>query len=145
MSTVQDLLDTIDRYSKTYRRDDVPQLKISKLYDLFPEKGGANSEVELSWPDKVPYEGTAGVYVFLDKERKLLYIGKASMNNSLGDRLGAYYKYDGAKRCQLKHPWKVEPRYIITIAVPAKMRFEAPALEEFLVTNLEPTENTVGR
>jgi hypothetical protein len=34
---------------------------------------------------------------------------------------------------------------MLTIAVPESMPFEAPALEEFLVGRLEPTNNSVGR
>ena len=37
-----------------------------------------------------------------------------------------------------------DPRYVITIAVAKDMTFEAPALEEFLITRFKTTDNKIG-
>ena len=42
--------------------------------------------------------------------------------------------------------WSKDPRYLITIAVPAGMAFEAPAVEEYLITRYanDLPDNTQG-
>ena len=41
--------------------------------------------------------------------------------------------------------WSSRPRYVINVAVPADMAFEAAALETFLIYELQPSDNTHGK
>ena len=73
----------------------------------------------------------------------LLYIGKASMNRCLGERL--YERFGGGAACIPTEEWLQSARFVVTIAVPKTMPFEAPAVEEFLIRRLQPLSNGVGR
>lgn len=93
----------------------------------------------------LPYAEGKGVYAFFNKNEELLYVGKASLGNTLGRRVCSYFyaKPDrfGAKP---RHPWteKGRPRYALITAT--DFAFEAPSLEEYLIEALQPPENTVG-
>jgi excinuclease UvrABC nuclease subunit len=88
------------------------------------------------------------VYIVLDASLFVLYVGKASMGSCIGKRLGSYFVNDGG-RCRIVHhheaAWTEEPRFVVTVAVPSKMAFEAAALEEYLIGALDPPCNRVGR
>jgi len=104
-------------------------------------------KVERKWPEEWPNAGRSGVYLIFGEDRDLLYVGKASMSNSLGARLSSYFGYDENKvHCKVCHKsWHKKPCYIVSVAVPENMLFEAPALEEFLISKLPIPENTRGR
>ena len=79
----------------------------------------------------------------------LLYVGKASMWNSLEKRLASYFTYETDKKsCKvIKHEtWSKRPCYVVTIAVPEGCSFEAPTLEEFLIKSFgsELPDNRIG-
>jgi hypothetical protein len=137
--------DAIDEYNTGFRRADFPALEISGLYDLFPSKPHSLAKpAEHNWPVRYPSDQRAGVYLIYSDTFELLYVGKASMGSCLGKRLYTYF--GAAQECVLKHTtWTQSPRFMLTIAVPESMPFEAPALEEFLIGRLEPTNNSVGR
>ena len=137
----------LDEYQSKYRRDDVPKLEPSGIYALFPEEGSLSAEVAHKWPDDYPQYWCRGVYVVYGANGECLYIGKAS-HNVIGRRLDTYFAYDRQdetrKGCRvLDAGW--EPRFIVTVAVPHDMPFEASALEEFLIHRLEPATNQVGK
>jgi len=75
---------------------------------------------------------------------EVLYIGKASMNHGLGYRLSSYCGYGENKICKLKHPWVEQPRFVYTVAMPQESRFEAPALEEYLIGKIPTANNKAG-
>lgn len=121
---------------------------MSGLYSLFPEEGTGSIPVERSWPDTWPYNERQGVYVIFGQDcSEPLYIGKASMNNFLGDRLSDYFGYDKpARRCRIKDiNWSERPMYIVTVPVPMGMAFEAAALEEYLIGRFQPADNKRGK
>lgn len=136
MATLNDALETIDYYIKTYRKPNLPQLDISGLYDLFPgEMNKLDVQVSEFWPESYPYGDRKGIYLVLNEQLKLLYVGKASLGSCIGNRLNSYFGYDENKKCKLKHStWSERPRFLMTIAVPIDLGFEAPALEEFFLT-----------
>jgi len=146
MSTRDNALRAISDYEQRFRRDDLDRLEVSGLYDLFPSNGGVPVPVAASWPnDQWPYAKRAGVYLIFDEKLDLLYVGKASLNSSIGDRLYTYFREGQDHGCRIRHEgWDRPPRYVTTIAVPENTRFEAPALEEFLITRLQPTSNRIG-
>ncbi len=127
----------LNKYVEQFRRPDLPNLSISGIYSLYP-KEETPVQVEKEWPDSFPNAEKHGVYVIFGKELQVLYIGKASMNNTLGSRLGSYFSYaDDKKTCKVKSEyWSETPKYIITISVPDNMSFEAPAIEEYLIKSL---------
>ena len=141
-----ELMNALVDYESKYRHPLLSGFDVGKLYDIYPEKGNQDTLVGYSWPEKWPYNDRAGVYAFLDENLEVLYIGKSSMNNSLGSRLGKYVRYNSQKRCELNNHnlWKGEPRYVVTIAVPDTSRFEAASLEEYLISHIQTTDNKNG-
>jgi excinuclease UvrABC nuclease subunit len=129
-----------------YRGAGLSPLEFQGLYDLFP-RPARKSQVPVSaaWPDEWPHNSRQGVYAILDDALTVLYVGKASMRNVIGSRLSSYFGYDETRGCKIYHKWTNTPRYIAAIAVPQNSTFEAPALEEFLIQVLDPSDNSKGR
>lgn len=119
------------------------ELVLSPLYDLLPKEGQNGSK----WPEDWPNWGSPGVYVILDSELRISYIGKASMNSWLAARLSTYFKFGPNKCCELKYPdaWILKPKYVVVIPMDESHKFEAPALEEYLIGKLHPADNKAGR
>ncbi len=52
--------------------------------------------------------------------------------------------YDGEGKCRVRNPyWSTSPKYIVAIAVPFDSAFECAALEEFLLANVQTTDNSI--
>ena len=136
--------EALQEYCGKFRRADLPDLRLSGIYDLFPNEF-RSSGVESSWPDKWPNSEEAGVYFIFGLGGSLLYVGKASMSDCIGGRLSNYFGADKATgQCRVRHEWSTGPRYVATLAVAQNMPFEAAALEEFLIQRLPTTDNTRG-
>jgi len=120
--------------------------EIAAPYDLFPEKGGGVFVCENRWPKSWKHPLRAGVYAFFSEDAALLYVGRASFRSSISARLATYCGYqEGPERlCKLSNRWNQLPRYVVTVAVPDQTKFEASALEEYLISKLQPPENSVG-
>lgn len=144
MSDLDRLLEAIRDYGVRYRRNDLPDLRIGDLYDLFPKSSRPPLvPCSLSWPQTWANSDDTGVYAFLDEQLRLLYIGTARV---LGARLGAYCAYEVDDTCRLKHDgWTTKPRYVLTVAVPEEMPWEAAALEVYLIRTLDPRDNVRDR
>jgi len=140
MAKIEKALKLISDYENTYRHPNLQKLRISGLYDLFPDKE-SKYKVEKSWPDEWIYCRSAGVYMFLDENLEIAYIGKAY---HFGYRFSSYFVYDENKKCKTKNTWKTVPRFVITIAVPDESKFESAAIEEFLLSKIVTTNNTIG-
>ena len=148
MPTIRGVIKSIGMYSKKYRHPGCPSFDISQKYDLFPSKN-IDGNSGMGWPEEYPYADRQGVYLICNKNKQVLYIGKASLTHTLGARLGHYFKYaPGRKSCCVNkdHVWSNKPRYLVTVAVPCDMAFEAPALEEYLITKYKNDlpDNTQG-
>lgn len=137
-----EVINKINTFKDNYRRDDIPDLRISKIYSLFPS-GETN---QLKWPAPWPFAFEKGVYLIFGSNMELLYVGKASMQHNIGGRLSSYFRYNDDKTgCKIVHNgWITPPRFVVTVAVPEDMAFEAPALEEYLISSLNPPENKKG-
>jgi hypothetical protein len=143
-SYLKDLVNEVAHYSECYRHPDFPSLNLSNLYDLFPpNKDGLE---DMCWPAFWPSGDSPGVYAILDEKHKLIYIGKASMGSSISRRLCTYFINDENRNCKVKNPswWKGSPRYITVIPMTKELKFEAPALEEYLIHKLHSTSNVTG-
>jgi excinuclease UvrABC nuclease subunit len=112
---------------------------------LFPELELA-PEVSLKFENPWPLCMSQGVYFIFGSGVRLLYVGKASMGSCIGARLSSHFLGTGPKGCRVVNPyWSEEPRFVASLAVPEGMAYEAPALEEYLIAQLSPPDNTYGR
>lgn len=68
----------------------------------------------------------------------LIYVGKASLSNTFGGRLNAYFGYEPDRSCRIKNiaDWSEKPFYLITVAVLMDSPFESSSLEDFLLVRL---------
>ena len=143
MHTYDDALAAIMTYSRKYRRDDVPPLEIVGLCDLDPHLEGADARVTSDWSKPWPNNHRFGVYLIFDERVALLYVGKSS-GMGIGRRL--YDWFGQGERCRVSPGhWSRRPRYVLSAAVPVEMHFEASALEEYLIRELDPCDNARGR
>ena len=148
MPSLKEVISKVHEYAANYRESSLPDFEFSEIYDLFPENG-VKSPASMAWPDTYPFADRAGVYLVMSETLQVSYIGKASFGSSIGARLSAYFVYEqGGKGCFVKNRenWILDPRYIVTVAVPKDQSFEAPALEEFLILayGSELPDNKVG-
>ncbi|MCB1194298.1 MAG: GIY-YIG nuclease family protein [Leptospiraceae bacterium] len=141
------VIQEINEYCKKYRNFNLEQFEISDLYNLFPENNDNNEIKDCpKWPDSWPVSTThsnAGVYLVFNKSLELIYVGKASMKSAIQARLNAHFKDENGK-CRLIGNWS-NPKYFLCVFMPKDLIFEAPALEEYLITKLQPCDNTIGR
>lgn len=130
----QPLMD--EKYLKSARK----ALKnYQKRYRIKAETEGY-ALTEENWRDEyIPFRGSPGCYLFFDKEGRLLYIGKAT---NLGARVGSYFA-SSPFAPKHGHVWSSAPHYAFIIQV--EEVWEAPSLEEFLIRELHPTDNTRSR
>lgn len=136
--------DALAEYVSRYRRTDVPALEIGGALDLYPDRvPPATFAPQLTWEHPWPFNNRAGVYMIYDEALQLMYVGKVSMSRFFGHRLYEYFGNGDA--CVPKAEWLHPARFVINIAVPEEMPFEAPALEEFLIRKLQPPCNGTGK
>lgn len=128
----------IQEYSLKYRNSSLAPLLLSPIYTLRPDLSAVRSP-DYVWPAPWPNAAAPGVYFLFDAEVKLLYIGKSAL---LGKRLSDYFGYEAGRgsRCKLvSDQWTAPPAYLATVAV--QFTFEAPSLEEYLISRLSPPNN----
>ena len=142
MATFDDLRVAVREYAEHHRHPERPSLEVAPIYDLFP----AEAQSDHAWPDQWPHASRKGVYIIMDEQLNVLYVGKASFENTIGARLGSYFAFATDRACKIvDENWSAPPRYVSSVAVPDDSAFEAPALEEYLIRKLVPRDNTVGR
>ena len=140
MSVVQDVEKSLREYHERFRN---PRLEIptpSPLYFLAKQESGDSSS-ENTWPARWPNAEKPGVYVLLDADGHLLYIGKA---DNLGVRLSSYFHHGPNKTCRIKHDWGPKPPCSL-FTVPVAETFEAYSLEQYLIEQLNPPINRLGK
>jgi excinuclease UvrABC nuclease subunit len=135
MNTLDHLKEKIQLLSEKYNRHDL-NLEISDVYNI-----------KKDFLKPYPNSGFPGVYVFLDEQQQILYVGKASYNNFIGPRLGAYFKRGNEEKSEgiINNDFYRDVRYLVTIPVHEDRAFEAPAIEEFLIKELNPPLNVIGK
>ena len=134
MITLDDVRSGVTAYSSLYRKDDLPLIQESPVYILNDSYIGPSDGPETKWPEPYPHAGRYGIYTIFGVST-LLYIGKASLQ-PIGKRLETYFRYEkNTRKCitNRQHTWSAPPTHIVAWAVPDETRFEASALEEFLI------------
>ena len=134
--------DALSDYVARYRRVELTALEVGPPLDLFPgEPAPANFTPTVTWEHPWPHGERAGVYLIYSDSCDFLYVGKAQ---HLGRRLYSYFR--SGENCVIQHPgWPQRPRFVINVAVPADMTWEASGLEAYLIQSLQPFCNIVGR
>ncbi len=125
LSSISDLELLIEKFNTKHLRPH-GTIHITPLLDISLMK-------RAQWPSN----DLPGVYIFLDSEKAITYIGKASRN--IGSRLAARFDIKWTP----KSPESVGCHYITTIPLPLEVYFEAPAIEEYLLHNLNTRSNKV--
>lgn len=149
MAKHKDLKNYVKKFAGLHCHPAVKSISVSNLYDLFPSEVDDYPDlVSGRWPDDDWPDGDKpGVYVILGKDLTVLYVGATSTWQKIKTRLAAYFRYDKkTKGCVIPkhHNWRTQPRYVATIGFPPEVGYEAMALEQFLIQNLKPKENTIG-
>ena len=134
--------DFLSDYATRFRRDDVGKLEVGPVLDLFPEEPSPKGfTASKNWYAPWPHKDRAGVYLIYDQDFKLLYVGMAGIfDRRLSQHFGSDHDH-----CTLFENWSNRPRYVINVAVPSDMAFEAAALEAFLIYGLKPSDNIHGK
>jgi hypothetical protein len=89
MKTYDEVLAAIKLYEHDHRNPRKQKFDISMPFDLLPDAGPSCLKCDQVWPATYPHAGRAGVYLIFDAEGRVLYVGKASMGNDIGSRLGS--------------------------------------------------------
>lgn len=126
LSTFDDLKKDLHKFNIEHRRPH-GELELTGLLDI-------STQARASWPSNEK----PGVYVFLDSDRFISYIGKASHN--IGSRLSARFDVKWNSKTRESSDCK----YITTIPLPINVGFEASAIEEYLLENLNTKFNVIG-
>ncbi len=122
-------------HARTYaKRYGLKKMNIGRIYDI-----------KNNWQDTWPNCDSPGCYAIFDKNKLLLYVGKASHSNTLALRLACHFRCSktGSKGIVRQSGWSHAPWYVITIGV--DKAHEAPSLEEYLITKLNPSDNINGK
>jgi len=84
MSNLRAVQPALDAYHIRYRNPKLNSLLASKPYALFPDtESVAHVGLAGRWPDYWPNGGCPGVYLFLDTDLDVLYVGKTSLTQTL--------------------------------------------------------------
>jgi hypothetical protein len=137
MTMLEDLQRMLAEFNRDYPRPGLPPLVLSEPYDLIE-----HWQRKMTWPSS----NLPGIYVVCDGAFRVWYIGKSSWGSNIGSRLGAHFKNGADKLAESRYQdWReAKLRYVLTIGLPPAHSFEAPAIEEYLVTRSHGLLNVHG-
>jgi len=130
MADLQELRATLRLFQERFPRPGVCILQFSDPYDF-----------DRDWPELWPNAAQAGVYALCNASGEVLYIGEASC---LGHRLSAHFQYGEGNRPQARRDEFRNVRLVLTVGLPEGHEFEAPAIEKYLIAQLNPKLNVLG-
>ena len=105
------------------------------IYALYPKE-------EYGWPQPWPNPDSAGIYIFLDSNKTIVYIGKASQ---MGARLSHYFGYGENAKCILKDKRIDDISYVQCYSCSQEEPYACLSLEEYLISEMNPKYNKIGR
>lgn len=133
MATLKELAAALDRLNTDFPRPGL-QLAFSNPYVF------EHSWPHAEWPNSKRY----GVYAFLDGRHNVLYLGKASCQHTLGQRLGAYFQGTSVGRPDIVSDRAEDCVAVATLGLDKLRAFEAPAIEEYLISRVPDLRNVCG-
>mgnify|MGYP003415309237 FL=1 len=129
-------LDCLKNIIKWYEDRFCVRFTPAEIYALYPKNG------EYGWPQPWPIPDSAGIYAFLDSNKTIVYIGKASQ---IGARLNHYFGYGENGKCILKDKRVDEISYVQCYFCIPEEPYTCLSLEEYLISEMNPKYNKIGR
>lgn len=134
MPGISELRLALEQFNLNFPRPNMGALELQGPYDI-----------SIDFCTAYPNAYLPGVYIIFHRNGSILRIGKASCNNTITSRLSCYFKWGTLDSEGLhKHPGYEEARIVYTIGIPKDRAFEAPAVEEYLIGQLNPPYNING-
>lgn len=121
------MLEAVRTYEQVHKHPSRPAFIVHEA-----ETAG-DKDVKGSWEGTNP-SFRPGCYVLFSDTGAILYVGKASHGMTVGHRL-VRFRYKGSD-------WPQKPAYVRIVEVTDA--FEAPSLEEFLISVIQPPHNKHG-
>ena len=128
-------LDCLQNAIKWYEDRFCVRFTPTVIYALYPKE-------EYGWPQPWPNPDSAGIYIFLDSNKTIVYIGKASQ---MGARLSHYFGYGENAKCILKDKRVDDISYVQCYSCSQEEPYACLSLEEYLISEMNPKYNKIGR
>ena len=119
-------LDSLKNAIKWYEDRFCVSFTPAEIYALYPKEG------EYGWPQPWPIPDFAGIYAFLDSNKTIVYIGKASQ---MGARLSHYFRYGENGKCILMDKRIGDISYVQCYSCSPEEPYACLSLEEFNIRN----------
>ena len=129
-------LDSLKNAIKWYEDRFCVSFTPAEIYALYPKEG------EYGWPQPWPIPDFAGIYDFLDSNKTIVYIGKASQ---MGARLSHYFRYGENGKCILMDKRIGDISYVQCYSCSPEEPYACLSLEEYLISEMNPKYNKIGR
>lgn len=129
-------LDSLKNAIKWYEDRFCVSFTPAEIYALYPKEG------EYGWPQPWPIPDFAGIYAFLDSNKTIVYIGKASQ---MGARLSHYFRYGENGKCILMDKRIGDISYVQCYSCSPEEPYACLSLEEYLTSEMNPKYNKIGR
>lgn len=129
-------LDSLKNAMKWYEDRFCVSFTPAEIYALYPKEG------EYGWPQPWPIPDFAGIYAFLDSNKTIVYIGKASQ---MGARLSHYFRYGENGKCILMDKRIGDISYVQCYSCSPEEPYACLSLEEYLISEMNPKYNKIGR
>lgn len=129
-------LDSLKNAIKWYEDRFCVSFTPAEIYALYPKEG------EYGWPQPWPIPDFAGIYAFLDSNKTIVYIGKASQ---MGARLSHYFRYGENGKCILMDKPIGDISYVQCYSCSPEEPYACLSLEEYLISEMNPKYNKIGR
>lgn len=129
-------LDSLKNAIKWYEDRFCVSFTPAEIYALYPKEG------EYGWPQPWPIPDFAGIYAFLDSNKTIVYIGKASQ---MGARLSHYFRYGENGKCILMDKRIGDISYVQCYSCSPEEPYACLSLEDYLISEMNPKYNKIGR
>lgn len=134
MANYENVIKAVETFDRAYKRPAIDDLPSKLTYVIFEN----SAEWERLWSDGGALRMHAEdpcVYFFFDDNKELLYIGKADI---LGKRFYQHFSQTNAE-------WNGKVNNLAILPLPKESWFETFAIEAYLIRELKPPCNKVGK